>query len=364
MTVIAMVIAAFVALVVGVVQHFRSEPAPDVEGEIDDSILTEPTRLCTTGSTARCRRASAIERFLDQEELTIRASEAVGEGAQGAIALALEGADGTVLRAKWRTQRSAELTNEPINELAAHRLQELVLDEGDFVVPPAAAHCFPLDAYRVNVDPTAEALEGIDCVLGYLSYWLGGAQSLGEGREAGLFPTPALGPGAWDSNLYDAERFETDVAYRRAFSLVNLLTFLTANGDAHSGQFMFYDDPLHLFVVDSSMSFRVLTNPRMAMRDEDLGANLLAPAIPRRVAERIRDLDPRQVQQLLVLDELKLSEGGAVRVELEEPFQTDQHLRLEGDRLQVGLTSSEIGRLWNRVTELQRRLEDGTLDVF
>lgn len=359
-----MAIAAVVVIVVGIVDHFQVEPAPEVEGEIDGSILSEPTRLCTTGSTERCRRGSEVERFLDRNELTIRQAESVGAGAQGAIALALEGIDGTCLKAKWRTQSSAELTNEPINELAAHRLQQLVLDESDYVVPPAAAHCFPLDAYRASVDAEARPLEDMDCVLGYLSYWLGGSKSLAEGREEGLFPTPALGPSAWDSNLFDAERFEADVAYRRAFSLVNLLTFLTANGDAHAGQFMFYEEPLHLFIVDSSMSFRVPTNPRMALREEDLGANLLAPAIPRRVADRIRDLGPHQVQQLLVLEELKLTDGGAVRVEPDEPFQTDQHLRREGDRLQVGLTSSEIGRLWNRVTELQRRLEDGTLRVF
>jgi len=332
-----------------------------VEGEVDDSLLTEPTRLCTTGSTAPCRPASEVERFLQSDQLTSRSAEALGTGAQGAISLAVESPNGTRLRTKWRTEHSAELTNEPINELAAHRLQALLLDEGDYVVPPAAAHCFPAEAYGQAIETEREEP---GCVLGYLSYWLVGSKSLGEGREEGIFPTPPLGPGAWDTQLFDAERFESDLAYRRAFALVNLLTFLTANGDAHSGQFVFYEDPLHLFVVDSSMAFRVPANPRMTLRDEDLGEHLLAPALPRRVAERIRELIPEQVQQLLVLAELRVVNGEAERVEPGEPFETDQHLRREGERLQLGLTSSEIGQLWNRVTELQRRLEDGDLGTF
>ena len=363
-TVLVMALAAVVALVVAIVNHFHPEPSPTVEGEVDDDALTEPTRLCTEGSTAPCRRASAVERFLQQDQLVIHEAEALGSGAQGAVALALEGPEGTRLKAKWRTSRSAELTNEPINELAAHRLQTLFLDEPDYVVPPAAAHCFPLASYRAAIGAEAEPLEGTDCVLGFLSYWLGGSKSLGEGREAGLFPTPALGPGTWDTQLFDAERFEADAPYRRAFALVNLLTFLTANGDAHSGQFMFYEDPLHLFVVDSSMAFRVPVNPRMALRDEDLGKSLLAPAIPRRVAERLGELNPAVVQQLLVLAELRVANGAVERVEPGEPVETDQHVRRHGERLQLGLTSSEIGLLWNRVTEVQRRLADGSLGTF
>lgn len=360
--VVALSGAAVVAVVIGIVVGNQPEPGPSIEGEIDDGRLSEPTRLCTTDSTAPCRRSSSIERFMARDGHTIVSAEPVSAGAQGAIALALESSDGTRLRVKWRTQVSAELTNEPIGELAAHRLQALFLDEPDYVVPPAVAHCFALQPYRAAIDPDAEPLEEDGCVLGYLSYWLVGSTSLGEGREAGIFPTPPGGPAAWDTNLFDAERFERDPAYRRAFALANLVLFLTANGDAHAGQLMFYEQPLHLFVVDSSMAFRVPANPRMGLREEDLGADLLAPAIPARVAERIRGLTPADVQRLLVLDELTLPSGA--RVEPSEAFETDQHVRRSGDRLQVGLTSSEIGLLWNRVTELQRRLEDGDLGTF
>jgi len=353
-----------VAIVVGLFRHFQAEPGPVIEGEIDDGRLTEPTRLCTRGSDAPCRQASAVERFLAGSHLNVQASSAAGSGAQGAIALAIEDREGTRLRAKWRTESSAELTHEPINELAAHRLQAMLLDEADYVVPPAATRCFALDDYRSAIDSAAEPFEETGCVLGYLSYWLVGSKSLVEGREAGVFPTPAAGPRALGTGLFDAERFQADETYRRTFANLNLLTYLVANGDAHSGQFVYYEQPLHLFVVDSSMAFRVPENPRMLVREENLGETLLAPAIPAEVAERIRQLTPRLVQQLLVLDELRLANGTAERVAPSEPVETDAHVRRRGERIQLGLTSSEIGLLWNRVTELQRRLEDGDLGTF
>lgn len=363
-TLVAMAIAAAVAIAIGLTRHFRGEPGPQVEGEIDDAALSEPTRLCTAGSEAPCRSAAAIERFLGHEALVIAEAEAAAAGAQGAIALALEGPDGTRLRAKWRTEGSASLTNEPINELAAHRLQTLVLAPEDYVVPPAVARCWPLADYRAAVDPEAEPFEGTECVLGYLSYWLVGSTNLTEGREAGVFPSPPRGARAWDTHLYDPERFEAEPAYRRAFANVNLLTFLSANGDAHAGQFLFYEAPLHLFVVDSSMAFRVPTNPRMNLRAEDLGESLLAPSLPAAVAERARGLTPALVQQLLVLAEFRQAEGVLRPVAHSEPFDTQRHVRREGDRLQLGLTSAEVGPLWNRITELQRRLADGELGTF
>ena len=75
---------------------------------------------------------------------------------QGARILVLRrGGDGEVFRVKWRAQSTTTSRNSPRRELAAYAVQKLFLEPEEYVAPPTAPHCFPLEAYRAAVDRKA-----------------------------------------------------------------------------------------------------------------------------------------------------------------------------------------------------------------
>ncbi|MAQ14928.1 MAG: hypothetical protein CMN30_09045 [Sandaracinus sp.] len=356
-----MVVALLLLVAIGFYWWFvMRDRGPVVEGEIDEPLLTEPTRLCVRGGRRPCRSVDSVEQVLSAPILTIEQAEATSGGMQGAISLAVEDGQGTRLRTKWRSHQSASIVNTPVKELAAYGLQALFLEPEDQVIPPVVGACFEVEHYRAEVDPAADALEGTDCVYGFLAYWLVGSATIYAAREDGLLPRPE---DIRDPQLYSAERFrDADPATRRNLAILNLVTHLVNNGDAHAGQFVLYEEPLRLFVIDNSIAFQSIANPVMT-QIQDL-SELMVPSIPADVADRLRGLQRADLDALASLEELARVGGAFEHVEPGEPIDPDERIRVTGDRIQAGLTTADLDDLWDRFEGVQERLASGALGTF
>jgi len=290
------------------------------------------------------------------EELLSGPAEILGmcdtpSGMQGAKVLTLRarGRWGeSVLRAKWRPQSTEDLINEPRKELAAYAVQKLFLDESALAVPPTVARCFPGAEYR-RFDPSAKAsLQGVDCVLGFLSYWLEGARTVSSARRTGL-----LGPG---SGIWDAQRFDRDASYRESVSNGNLLTYLIDHGDAHEEQFVLQPAPrgLRAFVVDNSIAFRSIKNPMLLLRQD--WSNIQVPTLPAKAIARLQRLTDVDFARLGNISELALVDGKLVVAHPSAPLVSDgTTMTWTGSRLRIGLTQGEIELVRSRTWELLRR---------
>jgi hypothetical protein len=254
----------------------------------------------------------------------------------------------TVLRAKWRPQSSEDVINEPRKELAAYAVQHLFLDETELVVPPTTAHCFPGAHYR-NFEPKARSsLKDVDCVLGFLSYWLENAQSVKSARNAGL-----LGPGR---GIWDEQRFQSDRAYHDSVSNGNLLTYLINHGDAHDEQFVLQTSPrgLRAFVVDNSIAFRSIKNPMLLLRED--WSSIQVPALSAKAIARLKALTPDDFARLGNISELARQDGVLVAISPSAPLVSDgTTMTWNGTHLRIGLTTGEIQLVAARTAELLKR---------
>lgn len=359
-------LAGIVALAAGAIAgvlwwELLRDRQPPIEGRIDDRWLPSE-RLCVREVEAPCRPVDAVERLLRQDALVIRGAEQTHGGNQGVIALALEAPGGARLKAKWRSLESASLFNTPAKELAAYHVQRLLLDPRDYVVPPVASHCFALDEYHDAVLESAAPLEGTDCVLGFLSYWLIEGITMPEARREGVWPMPPDGADDDDPQLFDARRFEEDPVYRRNLAILNLITHVVNNRDAHAGQFVLYDEPWHAFLVDNSLTFRAVPNP-YTMFMQDL-SRMHVPAIPADVAARLESLAPADLEALRVIDEYVIDDGRLRRTSPGAPLPGDAFLRRSGARLQIGLPEADVRETWERIEGVRRALREGRLRTF
>lgn len=359
--VIASLVLGAAALGVAVWWEIFRDRQPPIEGRIEADLL--PVRpLCVRGVEPPCRSVEEAERMLESEHLVIRAAEQTTGGNQGVVALALEDDRGERLKAKWRSAASESLFNTPAKELAAYHVQRLLLEPADYVVPPVAGHCFELDHYRDAVLESATPLVGTRCVLGFLTYWLTSAITMPDARRAGLWPMPPDGPGDDDPQLFDPRRFAEDAVYRRNVAILNLVTHLVNNRDAHAGQFALYTAPWHAFLVDNSLAFRAIPNPR-TMFIQDL-SHIVVPSIPGDVAARLVALERDELDALRVIEEYELRDGLLRRVEPGAPFGGDAFVRRSAERLQIGLPAIDVDELWTRIEALRRELDAGRLTTF
>jgi hypothetical protein len=301
-----------------------------------------------------CRSARQVEVLLGGQ-LEILGMAPTPSGQQGAKILTLRahaGARHIVLRAKWRAQSSAGILNEPRKELAAYAVQKLFLDETELVVPPIAAHCFPLAEYREFVPDERASFDGIDCVLGYVSYWLESVQTPSSARSDGLLG--GAGKGFWDGDL-----FEADPMYRRSAANTNLLTYVIRHGDPHNAQFLLEQTPLtplglRTYVVDNSIAFRSIKNPIYFVRED--WSKIRVPRLPQRTVERLRALTDEDFAGLTTVTELQWRGRQLLVVPTSAPVASDgSAMSWNGTRLRIGLTQGEIELVQSRVRDLLAR---------
>jgi hypothetical protein len=308
--------------------------------------------LCALGEKPpACRSARQVEELL-QGQLLILGMARTPSGQQGARILTLRGklgAQEVVFRAKWRAQSSANILNEPRKELGAYAVQRLFLDDAELVTPPTVAHCFPLAEYQVFVPDEPRTFEGIDCVLGYLSYWLEFVRNGSSARREGLLS--GEGESFWDAAL-----FEKDAMYRRSAANTNLLTYVIRHGDPHNAQFLLQPTPqgLRTYVVDNSIAFRSVKNPIYFLRED--WSKIRVPRLPQRTVDRLRAVTDDDFAGLATISELEREGRQLVRAKVPGRAKSDgSGMSWDDSRLRIGLTKEEIELVRSRVRELLAR---------
>jgi len=317
--------------------------------------LSEPTALCSPAQRTGCRRAAELEARLATGDLELLGATGSPGGTQGAYVLTLrDRRDHTVIRAKWRAAGSGGLINVPYRELGAYHVQKLALEPDDAIIPPTAARCLPIEAYREHVDAEAEPTPGTRCVLGFVTYWLEHAMSVADARDDGFL---VAGEG-----LYDPERFERDAIYRDSLADLNLVSHLVHHGDAHDGQFVFVSQGDHLvsYSVDHSVAFEAIPNPMLLFRKD--WSNIQLPSLNEASVARLRATTQDDIAALHVLAELELQDGMLVGTDPSPPFgDMGESLRRDGDRVQIGLRDDEVASVAQRLRDLMATIDGGEL---
>jgi hypothetical protein len=333
--------------------------APDRPPPRPAAPLTLPKVLCAPvaeGAAIKpCRPADEVERWMTSPDLEILGADLTPTGIQGARVLTLRvpGPREVVFRAKWRAQSTLTRKNDPRRELVAYAIQKLYLDPHQYVVPPTAAHCFPIAMYRSRVYPEARAsFSDVPCVLGYLSYWLEDVTVIKNAEREGWFRS--------HDDALDDDLFAENPIYRESVANMNMLTHLIDHADTHRGQFVIRRDPTapSVYSVDNSMSFGVKKNTRVRVD----WAEIQVPALSRRATQRLRDAD---LDALSSIAELELS-GGArlVPVTTQQRAAEPAGIRWIDGRLVVGMTIDELNLLRDRVTNLFLSIDRGERKLF
>lgn len=247
---------------------------------------------------------------------------------------------------KWKAVPPAHVdgwNNNPRKELAAYEIQRWFLSPQDYVVPTIAVRCIPLTAYR-RVDPDATAtIPDTSCVLGTFSLWM----------QHVTVP----------DDIYDATRFAKDDAYAYHLANFNVLTYLIAHRDGRPGNILVADTDTNrrVFAVDNGISFDGLIY-NFLVPNWDI---IRVPAIRRDVVERLRTIDHRQLEKLATMVELRADKKGVLNpIAVRPPLDPTTGVRVEGRRVQLGLTADEIDALGKRIAALLAQVDAGTLAVF
>jgi hypothetical protein len=288
----------------------------------------------------------AAERLFARAPMRLVAAEHTPQGVAGAFkGSAVFAGNSRPLSVKWKPVAIDDLdnwNNNPRKEIAVYRVQRWFLDPQDYVVPTTTMRCLPLDTYR-RQDPNARAtIPGTACVLGMVSLWM----------------QHVTVPDA----LYEPDRFATDANYAYHLSNFNVLAYLVEHRDARSGNVLVADDgDRHVFAIDNGISFGGLIYNFLVTNWD----TIRVPAIRRDTVERLRRLDPRELQSLHTVMELRADRHGILQpVTPGATMDPDQGVRVGGGRVQLGLTSAEIDAVALRITALVARVDRGELPVF
>lgn len=322
--------------------------------------LTMPDQLCRAGARGRpCRQVSEVESWLADPALEILGVAPPPAGIQGAVVLTLRVPRlmPIVFRAKWRAHSTTSARNSPRRELAAYQVQKLFLEPEEYVVPPSAPHCFPLAAYREQVDPHATAtFRQVECVYGILSYWLEDVEPLADAREAGWFHGQYR-------HAFDPDLFARSPIYRDSISRVNLLTYVIGHADSHAKNFVITDDasaPV-VYSVDNSLSLGLKKNAKLDPRHD--WSTLKVPALPRRAIDRLRD-NLALVDRLAAVAELEPRGDAMVPLEPRPVAPDGDGLTWHDGRLRVGLSVAEIGDVKVRIALLLQKIDRGQVRLY
>ena len=226
---------------------------------------------------------------------------------------------------------------------------------------PRSTSCHPPPgtAFRSSTIALASnrpSFDSTNCVYGILSYWLEDAKSIDQAAD-----TQRLD----EDDLFDEDLFWRNAAYRRSLADVNLLAHLISHGDSHPAQFVVTGDRKQprVHVVDNTIAFSDYRNPKL---DADQDWSILhVPALSAESVERLRALRFQDVLKLGVIERYDNRDGQLVRTSLPaRPAARASGIRWVGNRLEVGLTRSEIDRLWRRLRAVLKRADAGEIRTF
>lgn len=258
--------------------------------------------------------------------------------------VALLFSDSLLLAVKWARAAPGgeEQNNQPRYEAAAYELQKLFLEEPDYVVPPTVLRALPLHWYQ-ELEPAATAtFRGTNAVLVALQYWLFSAT---------------------DAGVWDEARFATDTTYARHFANFNLLTYLIRHNDGNAGNALISTVPGNprVFTVDNGMAFGSITSNRGAE-----WRSLRVSRLPAATVYRLRQVTEADLRrQLETVAQFTITEGGLLaRVAPTENVAPHRGVRVRNDLVQLGLTATEIRRVWSRLQRLLEDVDEGRITLF
>jgi hypothetical protein len=233
--------------------------------------------------------------------------------------------------------------NEPRYELAAYRLQQLFLDEEDYVVPPTVLRAMAIEDYqqiRMVEEPT---IRGTRSVLFVLSYWI---QNLAV-DTVDPFDEGTLG---WNAS------------YAWHWGNANVLTHLVDHKDSNHGNVLVSMDGSNtrVFAVDNDVAF--------SSRASDRGnrwSRLLVDRLPDTTIERLRALTLEELRATLgVVAQFRIVSGYLDPMEPGENLNPGRGLRVTDEIVQFGLTQNEIRDVHRRIERLLERVDRGEITTF
>jgi hypothetical protein len=284
-----------------------------------------------------------IEQRLREQHFQIidnRGSRAPGDRTQRVL-LTFE--DSVMLLAKWANAAPGASTfnNEPRFELAAYEIQKLFLDPDEYVVPPTVLRAFPLPYVEVQTPGAQRTFSDAASVLVLLQYWLAGV-------------TP--------DNYWDQRRAQADTLYARHIGNFNVLTYLIRHQDSNVGNYLisqFQENP-RVFAVDNGVAFGSEAGNRgFEWR------NMRVQRLPQATVARLRAISRDDLDRTLaVLAEFEISNGHLIAVPAGENIGAGRGVRKSGNRVQFGLTRTEIGAVERRLRNLVNQVDRGRITEF
>ncbi len=240
--------------------------------------------------------------------------------------------------------------NRPRYEIAAYEIQKLFLDPEEYVVPPTVGRCFPLDEVQnalnlVASNPKPEAPRTFDAwpmTLVVLQYWLWNVEIPDE--------------------LRDRDRLREDELYARHLGNFNLFTYLIRHNDSNEGNFLRSTDPANprVFSVDNGVAF--------SNEESDRGTywrDLKLDRYPRKAIDRLREYTLEDLYAKLgVVAQFEIRGPDFVQVEPTGNLDPGKGVRRYDNGFQLGLTDSEIRRVYRRLERLIQWIDDGRYEVF
>jgi hypothetical protein len=292
------------------------------------------------------RAADEIERELATEPFRITAAEISRPKAKGDITLKAElsFAGRPPYRVKLRrAEPGAEaFNNRPRYDLAAYELQKLFLDPAEYVVPPTALRMVPLADLRPWAPESRPTFRGSDEVLVVLQYWL---------QEVKVI-----------EDVYDPQRFAADAVYARHIGQLNVLTALIEHGDSNVGNFLISraEPGARVFSIDNGVAF--------AYNESDRGLlwqRMRVDRLPQDVVARLRAVDEQELgRRLGVLAQWRLQDGRWVAEAPGSSLGAGRGVRQSGGVVQLGLSRSEIDRVWRLLRQLLEDVDEGRIRTY
>ena len=238
------------------------------------------------------------------------------------------------------------INNSPRKELAAWKIQMLFLDPVDYTVPATALRCIQperLSKYSIDSNPT---LPGTDCVLREVTIWM-----------QDVAPPDVL---------YEEERFLNDVSYAYHMANFNILAYLINLRDNRWGNVLVSNDGSNrrVFAVDNGVSFGTIWYnwfypPHYEWRQ------IRVPALPRRSIDRLRKLQRKDLDSLMVVAQMKVDSDGILQtVDPGPPIDPDEGANFDGTTVQFGLTEEEVNAIWERVEALIEKVDANEIALF
>jgi hypothetical protein len=258
----------------------------------------------------------------------------------------LGGRDGEEpMDARWKPVGAGAdgFNNQPRYELAAYRFQKLFLDEPDYVVPPTVLRAMATEEYQQIRRVDSPTIRGTRSNLFLLSYWV---------------QTIAVDT----ADPFDQSTFDLVPSYAWHWGNLNVFTHLVDHKDANHGNILVSLDGVNMrvFAVDNDVAFGSQTAAA-----GNRWSRLLVDRVPDATVERLRAITLDQLhRELGVVAEFEIVDGYLHPVEPGENLRPGRGLRVTDDRVQFGLTESEIRDIHRRIERLLERVDRGQVTTF